>query len=753
MTAGLSSLADNPQGTDDYLRPLFDHAAAIIPASQLADTPVYVLATAGLRLLSESQSAAILQAACSYIRNGTPFTIKSCEEQVRIISGEEEGVYGWVAVNYLLDGFDAHGLADKGTTRHSSTYGFLDMGGASTQIAFEPSTDARKEHADNLLSVNLRLLDGMDVHHPVFVTTWLGYGTNQARERYVDASISDYISEHGQGLSAAVHDSSGESPLVVVDDPCLPKDLLLAESRHRGYASRGTGDFSACIKKSAPLLNAEQDCKDFPCLMGVHVPPIDFQVNHFIGISEYWYSTQDIWKLGGVYDFPTFEKSALQFCSQSWGDLIQAHSEGGSSPPDVHRLEMQCFKAAWIVNVLHEGIGIPRLSVDKGGEGGKSNGTKEAIEAAEQKGFLSPPSFQSVNEINNVAVSWTLGRMVLEATDSIPKSSKSVSHAHDEDAGTPVFEWKTGHHTAAWRQKLGSYYRSAGTTERSLAAVLMCLVLVALLYFTCVRRRTSSYSMPSSKMQRDDYGMLAMEEGGPSSPGTSSPRKTSDPISRTLLSLRWQATRIISSFRSPASRMSLPTRRNSSAIVPLSSLAPDNSRNQYKLRHSASSPNLSKRGPDSARSGFISDRNSKFEPGAGMHVDMPPGMSKLQEGNPPPLTPPARSSSPGWALRMTPASTPSQVVRSQSARAIHRSNTSASDSDGYLSIPLGISSTAPNVGAHAWEAVSSNVSDTSAKTPDDENLAFRSRQSSYTNLSNLARNRGGHSRQVSTDVH
>ena len=38
-----------------------------------------------------------------------------------------------------------------------------------------------------------------------------------------------------------------------------------------------------------------------------------------------------------------------------WGDNVE-----------VPRLQMQCFKAAWIVNVLHSKLGMPRIIDPKG---------------------------------------------------------------------------------------------------------------------------------------------------------------------------------------------------------------------------------------------------------------------------------------------------------------------------------------------------------------------------------------------------
>ena len=782
LCLGISSLAADPSAVGAYLTPLFDHARSIMPPSQLASTPVYVLATAGMRLLPLAQSSAILQQACKFVQNSTPFLAQDCENQIRIISGEEEGVYGWIAINYLMDGFDAHGVADKGKGQHSSTYGFLDMGGASTQIAFEPGTQARKEHADNLLSVNLRLLDGMDVHHPVFVTTWLGYGTNQARERYIDSAVARYLKEHPPDPSLTAGSNKpnigSEKPVAVISDPCLPKSLLLTEARHPEYVLQGAGNFKKCLEHAAPLLNRELPCPDPPCLMGVHVPPIDFSVNHFIGISEYWYSTNDIWSLGGVYDFPTFEKSAIDYCSREWDSILSDHADGPSAHQisDVHRLEMQCFKAAWIVNVLHDGIGIPRLSVDKGGEGSAANVTEDALIKAGQKGFAEAPThFQSVNEINNVAVSWTLGRMVLEVTDSIPRSTSSISHEYDEDSETPLFVWKSGHRDQSWIPNISSTLKHAISRLNPIGIVVFLLLAVVIYYFGCSGRRRASWigTLNFSKPDRNEYGLVSMEEGNDklqtdvnlphSPPDAASPHKSTHTIGRTLMPFRILASRAASYLNrhpvtSPASTSFLvasrPNANKTQRMAP--SLASPAPRPTAMLRHVNSSPALF-RGQPPARTSFATSRS-----GSKLHIDLSSSITPFglhadatPDAHPAPLTPPARSDSP-WSLRMKPSprgGAKSTRLHVQS----HRANASSSDSDGYLSVPVGVSSISPDIGASTRDGGNPDLLYTNGVNGGinyaaEEKPGLRSRNSSYTNLGALARNRGGHSRQISTDV-
>jgi Golgi apyrase len=555
-----------------------------------------------------------------------------CGSSVRIISGEEEGLFGWLAVNYLMDGFDVHSRSKVGNVSDAdgSTYGFLDMGGASTQIAYEPSHQQQTspENQSSLVDVRLRLLGGDEIRHRVFVTTWLGYGTNQARERYVEKAILD---------SSATGVTPAAAELPSIPDPCLPANLTRREThldRASGSTSRtllGTGSFTKCLAATAPLLNKQAPCPDSrTCLFnGVPAPPIDFASSRFIGVSEYWYSSEHVFGLGGAYDFVSYERAASAFCRQSWDSIVAAHDHtkaelgkeglGGDGQTEKHgqvtdvgqwgrnvelkRLEMQCFKAAWIVNVLHEGIGIPRI-VDPDGNSTTHNAGTAASAKAEDKGLgqsstppgkKPSPTFQSMDSVNDTAISWTLGKMVIEACKDIPPASKqSVPIADpmqpipEAPATNPGFwDFDALEDSISHRLPQGFTRHSLGFSPVAFAFYSTMLLLWLYIIWrmrTRLRafvRRWRRILYPTEQADRMEYAM----EGG----NTISTPITSRPGTPSFHSAQAQSSRFTSVLRASLKEIAAPLSRSAS---PFQSKRPSSfsSPPQYDNGHGAVTP-------------------------------------------------------------------------------------------------------------------------------------------------------------------
>src|SRR5699024_9640605 len=60
ITPGLSSCATHPENASEYISPLLQFAAENIPKVKHKETPLYILATAGMRLLPKMEQDLIL---------------------------------------------------------------------------------------------------------------------------------------------------------------------------------------------------------------------------------------------------------------------------------------------------------------------------------------------------------------------------------------------------------------------------------------------------------------------------------------------------------------------------------------------------------------------------------------------------------------------------------------------------------------------------------------------------------------------
>lgn len=436
---GISTYGETPDLVgNDHLEPLIKHAIKYIPKEAIPETPIFLLATAGMRLLPEQQQKRLLNQICTYIRSESDFLLPDCGIHIQVIPGETEGLYGWIATNYLLGGFDNPKEHNHGKGHH--TYGFLDMGGASAQIAFAPNATEAEKHANDLKLLRLRTVGGQDQEYRVFVTTWLGFGANEARRRYVK----DLIETYGTGKLSEIPDPCLPTGLKLSTDGKMLDDKLLGPAQHLV----GIGKFDECLRRTLPLLEKDVPCLDEPCLInGVHVPAIDFDVNHFIGISEYWHTTHEIFESAytdKAYDFNTYQTRVKDFCEQNWVNIEQGiKGNAWGKKVDEQTAYEVCFKASWLINMLHDGIGIPRVGIEKTQTSGH-NGTKELLESGKSKGFLDP--FQAVNKIKSTEVSWTLGKMVLYAAADVPANESALPVGFGSNvAGIPSdFQYPSG---------------------------------------------------------------------------------------------------------------------------------------------------------------------------------------------------------------------------------------------------------------------------------------------------------------------
>lgn len=384
ISPGLSSLGDKPSGAGDYIANLLDFASEAIPEERHTATHLFILATAGMRLLSQEKQNSILTNLRQSIRENYRFLFP--EKNLEVISGTEEGIYQWISINYVLGKLDPSKRDSSAEGSGPRTVGAIDMGGASLQIAMEISSDhlleslstTDKNHIDSL-NLGTQSSDA-DHTYKVFVTTFLGYGANEALSRHRRKLILSQL----EGHSRKPH---GLSPQDRLHDPCLPKGLqenvtlsidpekLSLQDGKRtkklfGPATKiyliGTGDWNECYIELSQFIRSretflkscspgEKTCPD----AGIQRPPIDFDTSEFYAFSEFWYTAEDVLRMGGVYTFDKFRRASQDFCSQDWSVIFEKFSEGSFPQADLERMKTQCFKSAWVVVALHQGLAFP----------------------------------------------------------------------------------------------------------------------------------------------------------------------------------------------------------------------------------------------------------------------------------------------------------------------------------------------------------------------------------------------------------
>jgi hypothetical protein len=122
---GLSTFVHKPKEATSYLKPLLELAGSVVPASERNHTVVLLRATAGMRLVDQKVADRLYATIFETIRAHGMFR-RVQRDDVRTISGEDEGIFGWLAINYLLK--RSHRIERIGEAAA------LDCGGGSTQI-------------------------------------------------------------------------------------------------------------------------------------------------------------------------------------------------------------------------------------------------------------------------------------------------------------------------------------------------------------------------------------------------------------------------------------------------------------------------------------------------------------------------------------------------------------------------------------------------------------------------------------------
>ena len=367
---GLSSFKDEPTAAGNSLAGLVDFMKDQIPQNKWATTPIYLKATAGLRMLEPVTSAAIIQSVQDFLSDAqnSPFYFKP--SQAQIIPGTEEGALSWISVNYLkhiIGPFRPRGLVDK-----DNAYAVVEMGGASTQVTQIASSYADQKSIEKGFSYEFSIQGERFV---LYAHSYLGYGGDQAR-----VSFNNYLKTRR---------SSAPVPSEQLMDPCLNSGYM----RDKGHGGKtpydgpdgdfyvvGSGDNTdkSCHEHLEAALFPKRhgvmaDCKEEPNFVSfdcVHQPPYVRKSKNILIFENFFYAASGLAvnpkghneeEISTSVTFPLLTSpkeyldSSREVCGMSW-DHVETRLPKDTQPREQNT--KWCFSATYSYLFLTHGMGL-----------------------------------------------------------------------------------------------------------------------------------------------------------------------------------------------------------------------------------------------------------------------------------------------------------------------------------------------------------------------------------------------------------
>ena len=409
LRPGLASFADIANDDElrkavaQYLLPLLEFAKTVLNQKQemLGDYPIFLRATAGMRILEPADRARVMRAVRDLFADKTYCPFYFVDEQARVLSGEEEAIYDWTGVNFLLGNLIETSQGAGTVVEPRLTHGAIDLGGGSTQIAFfEPNED--------IMSSLFKLQIGQAKHWNLYAHSFLFYGMNEA--------INRFYAELASGKSTEERMVDG------IYNPCLPggaehqvrtdihttkngNGVAVETWKYNESFPSGNGNYQAvlrnddergnpekCLDLAKNLLHLEKndwcnfahkgDCS----LAGIYQPELPSRANtpnfgEFVAFSNYYH----IWKFLQLPERATIAqlKNATEYACSLSADELMAFNNGSIETSE--ELNSYCFRSAYAFQLLHNGYG-----------------------------FQMNDTIRATRVINGQKVGWALGAMLYE---------------------------------------------------------------------------------------------------------------------------------------------------------------------------------------------------------------------------------------------------------------------------------------------------------------------------------------------------
>ncbi|KAJ6651952.1 hypothetical protein lerEdw1_015894 [Lerista edwardsae] len=379
---GRKSYVADPPAAGKSLKACLNQALEDVPKGRHAVTPLYLGATAGMRLLNltDPKASDHVLAAVTSTLSQYPFQFRGA----RILSGEDEGVFGWVTANYLLENFIKYGWIGEWVRPKKTTVGAMDLGGASTQITFETSEQVENPTA----KVTLRLYGQ---NYQVYTHSFLCYGRDQVLKRL----LSKVLKAESYNLAAfnpcwPAGYNQRFALGTVYDSPCTVQEKPTNFFPESFVNMSGSGNAAQCRQHVESLFQFT-GCPYARCSFdNVTQPNVE---GNFIAFSAFFYTVDFIQTVmkKRVSTPQDLEEAATEICSTPMAELLQR------APHLEKRLPDYCSTATFIYLLLLRGY--------------KFNETTF-------------PNIAFQKKAGDTSIGWALGYM-LNLTNMIPADDRS----------------------------------------------------------------------------------------------------------------------------------------------------------------------------------------------------------------------------------------------------------------------------------------------------------------------------------------
>ncbi|GAU88354.1 hypothetical protein RvY_01065 [Ramazzottius varieornatus] len=298
--------------------PCFQFAKEKVPEDRWDKTEVYFGATAELRQFQTTQpekAERLLNDVRTFLNE--TYDLSPDRTHVLILDGSEEGALAWATVNFITKSLLPDNITSS-SDRAPQTYGSIDLGGSSTQIAFTTQDPAEANFH----------LTFFGAQYQLFSKSFRCRGKGEAHRL----------------LKAQLVTQSKNSQFVI--HPCYPRGLVTNESHtdifsaqctgyldkekfvHRPrYQLQGTGDVDQCrahVRKIFADPTGKCPFQDEDCSFNSQLKPMNIS-GPFMGFAGLYF-VMDFFNLSNGEDRMTsnltnFREVYRRHCNQPWSNL------------------------------------------------------------------------------------------------------------------------------------------------------------------------------------------------------------------------------------------------------------------------------------------------------------------------------------------------------------------------------------------------------------------------------------------------